>query len=234
MLEYRALGALTVVVDGTPASLGGPRQRRLLAMLLVHRDAVVTTDRLVDAVFAGDPSPRAAATLRSYVTRLRRTIGARGADALQRRGQGYRLDVADDGFDVARFEALAVQGQRQHAYGDPAAAVATLRRALRLWRGGAYEEFADEPWVQPEARRLEELRQVVTEHLVDAELACGRAREMVAEPERLIEAEPFRMRTAAASCSRCTAAANRPMRCGRSRNTASCSPTSSGWILRRS
>ena len=192
MLEYRALGALAVVVDGESAEVGGPRQRRLLAMLLAHRNTVVPTDRLVDAVFAGKPSPRAAATLRSYVTRLRRTIGPAGAVALQRHGQGYRLAVADEGFDVAWFERLATQGRQQLAYGDAAGAVATLRRAVALWRGHAYEEFGDEEWVQAEARRLEELRQVVNEHLVDAELECGRASEMVVELERLIETEPYR------------------------------------------
>jgi DNA-binding SARP family transcriptional activator/WD40 repeat protein len=192
MLQYRALGALDVVVGGAPADIGGPRQRRLLAVLLIHRDTVVATDRLVDAVFAGDPSPRAAATLRSYVTRLRRTIGAAGADALQRQGQGYRLQVPDDAFDVPRFERLAAQGRRELAYGDAAGAVTTLRRAVELWRGGAYEEFAEEPWAQPEARRLEELWQVVNEHLVDAELECGRDREMVVELERLARAEPLR------------------------------------------
>ena len=192
MVEYRALGALDVVVGGDRADLGGPRQRRLLAALLVHRGSVVSTDALVDAVFAGDPTPRAAATLRSYVTRLRRAIGPSGADALHRDGSGYRLSVVDDGFDVARFEALATRGRRELVYGDAAAAVTTARQALGLWRGRAYEEFADEPWVQPEARRLEELRLIVTEHLVDAELECGRAAEMVAELEHLVDAEPFR------------------------------------------
>jgi DNA-binding SARP family transcriptional activator/WD40 repeat protein len=192
MLEYRALGALAVVMDGALADIGGPRQRRLLAMLLAHRGTVVTTDRLVGAVFAGEPSPRAAATLRSYVTRLRRTIGPTGTDALQRVGRGYRLEVSDDGFDVARFEKLADRGRRELRYGDAASAVATLRHALGLWRGSAYEEFADEPWLEPEARRLDELRQVATEHLVDAELECGRATEMVVELERLIEDEPLR------------------------------------------
>lgn len=192
MLEYRALGALDVVVDGTSTDLGGPRQRRLLAVLLVHRNTIVATPRLVDAVFAGDPTPRAEATLRSYVTRLRRTIGASGPEALQRQGSGYRLEVADDAFDAARFERLAEQGRRELAYGDAAAAVATLRRAVELWRGPPFEEFADEPWIQAEARRLDELRHVVHERLIDAELECGRAREMVAEVERLTESEPFR------------------------------------------
>ena len=192
MLEYRALGTLDVVVDDTSMDLGGPRQRRLLAVLLVHRNTVVATPRLVDAVFAGDPTPRAEATLRSYVTRLRRTIGASGPEALQRQASGYRLEVADEAFDAARFERLAEQGRRELAYGDAAAVVTTLRRAVELWRGPPFEEFADEPWIQAEARRLDELRHVVHERLIDAELECGRAREMVAEVEHLIESEPFR------------------------------------------
>ena len=161
-------------------------------MLLLHRNSVVATDRLIDTVFAGEPTPRASATLRSYITRLRRAIGPAGPTVLHRRGQGYRLQVDDDAFDVARFEQLAERGRRELIYGDPTVAVSTLRRTLAIWRGGAYEEFADEPWVQPEARRLDELRHVVNEHLIDAELECGRAREMVGELERLVAAEPFR------------------------------------------
>lgn len=192
MIEYHALGPLQALVDHEVVDLGGPRQRRLLAALLEHRNTVVPADRLVEAVFAGEPPPRAAATLRTYVTRLRRALGPAATGALQREGQGYRLQVADDAFDVAQFERFARQGRQQLDYGDEAGAVGTLRRALELWRGDAYEEFATELWLQPEARRLEEARHLVRERLVDAELACGRAGEMVAALEQHVAAEPLR------------------------------------------
>lgn len=192
MIEYQVLGPVQAVDGGQTVELGGPRQRRLLAALLMWRNTVVSTDRLVDAVFAGAPSPSAAATLRSYVTRLRRAIGDAGPDVLRRQGHGYVLSVADDAFDVARFERLAADGRRQLDYGDAASATGMLRRALDVWRGDAYAELADELWVQPEARRLEEARHAVHEQLVDAELECGRAAEMVAVLEQRISAEPLR------------------------------------------
>ena len=79
MLEHRALGGLTVTDDGDEVSVGGPRQRRLVAMLLVHRNAVVSADRLNEAVFPGDPTPAARTTLRSYVARLGKVTDGDGS-----------------------------------------------------------------------------------------------------------------------------------------------------------
>src|SRR5262245_20268011 len=94
MVDYHVLGAVRVVDGGSEVGVGGPRQRRLLAMLLLHRNEVVSTDRLAEAVFAGDPTPAAATTLRSYVGRLRRLV-ENGADepVLATRAPGYVLRV---------------------------------------------------------------------------------------------------------------------------------------------
>jgi DNA-binding SARP family transcriptional activator/WD40 repeat protein len=190
MIDFLVLGPIRVVVGGSLAELGGSRQRRLLAVLLVHRNAVVPVDRLVDAVFEGDPPPRAGATLRTYVTRLRRALG--DPDALVHDLGGYRLRVRGDDLDVTRFERQARHGRRELEYGDAPAAIATLRRALDCWRGAAYEEFADELWAQAEARRLDEARLAAQEHLIDAEMFCGRSSDMVAVLRRLLADDPYR------------------------------------------
>lgn len=193
MIDFLALGTLRVLVAGSPAKLGGPRQRRLLAALLLHRNAVVPIDRLLDAVFEGDPPPHARASLRTYVTRLRRVLAPGDPDALVHDASGYRLRARDDDFDVARFERLARQGRRELEYGDAAAATGTLRRALDCWRGSvAYEELADELWVRTEARRLDEARLAAHEHLIDAEMLCGRSSDMVAELRQLLAGDHFR------------------------------------------
>jgi WD40 repeat protein/DNA-binding SARP family transcriptional activator len=193
MVEYRALGVLTVTREGDPVAIGGPRQRRLVAMLLVHRNSVVSADRLADAVFEGNPTPAAATTLRSYVARLRRVLDAeRRAPTLLTRPPGYVLEVPDSDFDAARFEALSEEGRSLIASGDAVPAASVLRDALALWRGGAYAEFADEHWALPEAQRLQELRLVTYEHLVDAELACGRAAEVIPQIESLVADHPLR------------------------------------------
>jgi DNA-binding SARP family transcriptional activator/WD40 repeat protein len=193
MIEFRALGSLAVVVDGRETSIGGPRQRRLLAMLLIHRDDVVSVDRLADAVFAGEPTDAARTTMRSYIARIRRVVGSDSkAVALVTQAPGYSLHAASDAFDVAAFEERLEAGRRQHATGDPALAIATLRSALELWAGDAYAEFADEEWAFAEAQRLEELRLVALEWLVEAELACGRATESVALLDQLVTDHPLR------------------------------------------
>jgi DNA-binding SARP family transcriptional activator/WD40 repeat protein/tRNA A-37 threonylcarbamoyl transferase component Bud32 len=192
MIDFLALGPLRVLVARSSAKLGGPRQRRLLAVLLVNRNAVVPIDRLVDAVFEGDPPPRAEASLRTYVTRLRRVLALGDSDALVHDQGGYRLRVRDDDVDVARFERQARQGRRELEYGDAPAAIATLRRALDCWRGAAYEEFAGEWWVQAEVRRLDEATLSAQEHLIDAEMLCGRSSDMVAVLRRLLDDDQFR------------------------------------------
>jgi WD40 repeat protein/DNA-binding SARP family transcriptional activator len=192
MLEYRALGALSVADGGDELSLGGPRQRRLAAILLMDRNRVVSVDRLADVVFAGEPTPRATTTLRSYVARLRRVVEhARSGSRVVTRPPGYMLEVGDEAFDVARFEAAVAAG-RSCLTRRAEEASRVLRAGLGLWRGGAYAEFADEDWARPEAQRLGELRLVAYELLADAELACGRPAEVASELESLAAEHPLR------------------------------------------
>jgi WD40 repeat protein/DNA-binding SARP family transcriptional activator len=193
MVQFHALGEVAVTVDGGEVGLGGSRQRRLVAMLLVHANTVVSVDRLADAVFAGDPTPAAATTLRSYVARLRRVIGnGDGGSSVVTRAPGYVLHVPHDRFDVSRFEACLAESRSLRSRDDPAGAAAALREGLALWRGDAYAEFADEDWVRPEAQRLEELRLVAQELLFEAELACGRAAQVIPELEAATEQSPLR------------------------------------------
>ena len=193
MLDYRALGGLSVVDGGDELSLGGSRQRRLAAVFLIDRNRVVSVDRLEEVVFAGEPTPGAATTLRSYVARLRRVVESAGSGSrVVARRPGYLLEVGDEAFDVARFEGAVAAGRAGLARGDPTGASRVLRAGLGLWRGGAYAEFADEDWARPEAQRLGELRLVAYELLADAELACGRPGEVVSELEALAAEHPLR------------------------------------------
>ena len=193
MLEYRALGGLSVVDGGDELSLGGSRQRRLAAVLLMDRNRVVSIDRLAEVVFAGEPTPGAATTLRSYVARLRRVVERAGSGSrVVTRPPGYMLEVGDEAFDVARFEAAVAAGRSCLTRRDADEASRVLRAGLGLWRGGAYAEFADEDWARPEAQRLGELRLVAYELLADAELACGRAAEVAFELEPLAAEHPLR------------------------------------------
>jgi DNA-binding SARP family transcriptional activator/WD40 repeat protein len=191
MIELRSLGSLGVFVDGHEVPIGGSRQRRLLAMLLIHRGQVVSVDRLAEAVFAGEPTDAAATTLRSYVARMRRVLDGGDVEVVTK-APGYLLHAADDRVDAGRFEELLDVGRRQSAGGEPALAVTTLHHAIELWRGPALAEFADEEWAMTEAQRLEELRLVALERLAEAELACGRAAEAIPMLEQLVAEHPLR------------------------------------------
>ena len=192
MATFRVLGPLAVVVDDGPVEVGGPRLRRMLAALLMQPGRVVSVDRLVEAVFAGRPTPSAGATLRSYATRLRRNLGPVGPDLLVREGVGYRLAVPAQDVDAHQFEAT-VTAARQHAdYADLPGAADQVARALALWRGGAYEEFQDELWAQPEAHRLEEERRAAQEMLIDLQASLGNSATVVGSLRRLLAAEPYR------------------------------------------
>ena len=140
MIEFHALGGLSITADGQELGIGGARQRRLLAMLLIHRGAVVSVDRLAEAVFAGEPTPAASTTLRSYVARIRRVLDAGASATVVTKAPGYELRLPADGFDAARFEGLLDESGKLLTRGDPAAgAAAAGRRAgavawRRLWR----------------------------------------------------------------------------------------------------
>ena len=137
MIRFHALGGLTVIQEGHgELGIGGPRQRRLLAMLLIHRNSVVSVDRLADAVFAGDPTPAASTTLRSYVARTRKLVNGDGnGTVVVTQAPGYLLRTPDEAFDVTCFERSVAEGSARLERDEATAASSLLREALSLWRG---------------------------------------------------------------------------------------------------
>ena len=203
-MEFRVLGPLEAIGDdGRPVRLGGQRERALLALLLTRPNQVISVDAIVDGLWGGAPPRSAEKTLQSHVVRLRRTLeparprGAPG-EVLITREPGYLLRVAPQALDATRFEQLVRQGREQLTAGDPRAGAATLRQALALWRGPAFQEFQHTSFAQPEAERLAELRLGAIEDRLHAELAAGKDRELVPELEGLVAEQPLRERLWAA------------------------------------
>jgi len=190
-LEFRVLGPLEALVDGSPARLGGPRQRALLALLLVHANEVVPVARLVDEVWGEEPPVTAGNVLQTYVSQLRKALGR---DVIATRGRGYVAAVVDGALDLRVFERRASAGARALEDGRSGVAAVEFRGALALWRGPALADLADEPCARTVAARLDELRLVALERAIDADLACGRDAELLAELEELVAQHPLHER----------------------------------------
>ena len=189
--EFRLLGHVEAVADGDQVQLGGPKPRALIALLLVEHGRTVTADRLADELWAGNPPGAAETTVRSYVSRLRKALGA---DMILASHAGYALDTPADSIDAIAFEELARQGEDALRRGAPGAAAERLHAALSLWRGPALSGTYDVPSLLLEARRLEELRLVCLEQRMEADLELGRHTAIVSELQTLVLEEPLRER----------------------------------------
>ena len=199
-MDFGVLGPVQVTGPAGAVDIGGARQRRLLAALLLHAGEVASTDRVLDIVFDGEPPTGASTTIRSYVARLRKALSQADPDAdelIETAQGGYALRINTDSIDATRFEASIETARRQLGERDPIGAAATLRQGLAMWHGNAYEEFAFEEWAQPEAARLEELKAVAHEELNDALLASGLAHDVVSATRSQISEHPLRERTRA-------------------------------------
>jgi DNA-binding SARP family transcriptional activator len=194
VIEIRVLGPLEAVVNGARADLGGPRRRSVLARLAAERGRVVSADRLIEDMYAGEAPPRALAAVQAHVSHLRRALEpdrSAGSDAqvLVTAPPGYALRVGQESVDAWRFEA---QVHEAAALDDPVAARAGLTSALASWRGVAFAEFAGMPWADLEASRLDELRLTALEWQAEAALRLGHAAQVVADLSRLVAEHPLR------------------------------------------
>ena len=186
------LGSISVNgPDQRPVALGGEKPRRLLAMLVLHRNTVVGVDRIMEAMWGDDVPDTAVATLHSYVSRLRRLLPA--PVQVVSEAPGYRLAVGPGITDADRFEAgLAVALDVLDR--SPAAALDALDDALAQWKGDAFAEFADEWWAQAEVTRLTELRLHARESRLAALLALGLDERAAGEAEAITADHPWRER----------------------------------------
>ena len=171
--------------------LGGPKQRALLAILLLRRGEAVSSDRLIDQLWGERPPATAAKTLQGYVSHLRKALGN---DVLLTRGGGYLLAVEPGQVDAERFEEMAADARRALANGDAPAARELLGSALGLWRGEPLADLAYEPFAQGEIASLEEARLAALEDRFGADLALGLHRDLVGELEGLVKLHPHRER----------------------------------------
>ncbi|WP_410672489.1 BTAD domain-containing putative transcriptional regulator [Amycolatopsis sp. cmx-4-68] len=192
--EFRVLGPFEVRVHDRPLELGGARIRTLLALLVANGGRVTGVGALAEALWGLDAPPDTHRTVRTYMSRVRRSLApvatALGApDLVVTHAAGYALRLKPALLDAREFERLVAAG-RDVLAADPVAASERLSRALALWRGDAYEDFAGNPALSAETKRLHGLRLGAVEDRVDAELATGAGEALVGELTALSERHP--------------------------------------------
>lgn len=180
------LGDLTI--DGGRLS---PKERSLLAALVLRAGNVVTPPELADAVWRDEPPGTWRKQVQAFVVQVRRALGS--TSIATTRG-GYRLRVDPDSIDASRYERLIESARIHRANGDPARAIDVLERADSLWSGTPYSDLGDWPAAIAEAERLEEIRKSAEEDLQEARLESGEHRTVVPDAERLVRADPLRER----------------------------------------
>jgi DNA-binding SARP family transcriptional activator len=188
-MRFRVLGPLEVSAGAERIALGGPKQRSVLASLLVRPNQVVSADDLIDQLWGEDPPDTARKTLQSYVTHLRRALGP---DRLEWRAPGYVLHLDPQELDAARFESLVRESRAVKGHPDRSAAL--YRQSLELWRGPAFADLGGDGALAAEAHRLEELRLEALEGRLAADLDAGRHAELIPELAALTREHPLRER----------------------------------------
>ena len=181
----RLLGPVAVVADGTSRPVNGLRRKAVLAVLALHRGVAVSTGRLADVVWGGDPPATPRSTMQRHVSYLRQVLG--GRDVIVARSPGYLLDPVRAGTDVAAAERLIEESAQAAGH----IREQRLRDALALWQGRPLADVDDLPWLREEAERLEQLRLRASRALAETRLALGEHAQLLPELEALSKEHPF-------------------------------------------
>ncbi len=182
-------------VDGVLVPLGTPKQRAVLAMLLMNRNHAVGVDRLITAVWDESPPSGARASIHSYVSNLRKLLSGAGIDpsaVLMAAPPGYRLNTPDDTCDLGRFIAEKTAGVHAAAAGKFEEASKHLSDALAQWRGPVLDDLRDFAFVDAFTTSLVEEKILAHAAQAEAEIACGRAFTVITELETLTQEHPYR------------------------------------------
>ncbi len=191
-MRFRILGPLEVQTGTGWTAIGAAKWRAALACLLLNAGQVVSTDTLIDELWGDEPPARATNLVSIYVLRLRRLMGDTDGKTLVTRAPGYQLRLDPDDLDAQHFTDLMSEGRQALTGDDPQHAAKLLADALSLWRGKALADVPQSPFIEAEADRLDELRLSATELRIEADLACGRHRDVIPELHRMLADQQLR------------------------------------------
>ena len=193
MIFYRLLGPVEAQVDGQAIELGGPKQRAVLARLLLDAGRVVSTDQILDAVWGDDQPPSVLGSLQNYISHLRRLLrdDEQAISPIVRQAPGYLIDISPEDLDVGQFQAHSEAGHSAIVGSQWAEASEQCELALALWRGPPLVEHGDEEWVRIAAAALQEHRASCQQDLVTALLGSDRVTAAVMLSNRLQAEQPL-------------------------------------------
>ncbi len=189
VVEFRVLGPIEVYSDDSLVHVGGVKQRSILALLIANHGQVVSADRIVDEIYGEDAAVGARRSVQTIISMLRRDLG----DVIVGTRDGYRFDAPRATVDAYRFEDGVAAGLVMVG-GDARQASSIFDEALGLWRGHPYSDVDGRSVFLTETARLNELRFAAFEARAEADLVCGRHREVLAELEALVAEYPLRER----------------------------------------
>jgi SARP family transcriptional regulator, regulator of embCAB operon len=192
---FGLLGPLQLSVGGNEVPIGTPKQRAVLAALVMNRNRPVAADSLINAVWGEDPPSEARASLHAYVSNLRRllgTVGIDGKSTLEKVSPGYRLNIAELDVDLGRFIHERNEGVAAATAGRFSEASKHYSAALAQWRGDVLDDLRGFDFVSAFATAMVEDRINTHIALAESEIACGRAKSIIGDLERLVAEHPFR------------------------------------------
>lgn len=201
-MDIAVLGPCQVTHGGVPVVPTAVKPRKLLALLALQPNQVVSVAAMVEELWDGAPPRSMLTTLQTYVLQIRNLIAAALAvcpredlplgpkSVLTTQAGGYLLDTQGGFDDVAEFERMAASGHRAMATGDCATAAARFRQALGLWRGPALVDVQLGQLLEVEVTRLEEARMTVLGRRIEADLRLGRHHEILGELAGLAARHP--------------------------------------------
>jgi len=184
-LSFHVLGPVTASLDGTELKITAPRQRALLADLLINANQTVSTSKLIDGMWGDSPPQHPESALHIVVSRLRCALDV-AAPRLVRDGSGYRVELDPEELDLARARALFADAQRAMRDGDSAHAAEAMEAALGCWTGEALADVASFPFGDVASRQLQEFRLGLIELRNWAYLNCGRHLDVLEDIEAWI------------------------------------------------
>jgi SARP family transcriptional regulator, regulator of embCAB operon len=193
-VEFGVLGPLQMTFGGALVPLGTPKQRAVLAVLVVNANRPVDIDTLIGAAWNQRPPPGARATLHAYISNLRRLMSSAGAERalLASAPPGYRLAIGRDQYDLGRFRTKKDAGVHAAAAAQFEQASRLMSDALAQWRGPFLEDLRDFQFVETLATAFDEEKIVAHTAHVEAQIACGRPDAVIMELETLIAEHAYR------------------------------------------